>query len=712
MKRKIFFKILISIIAIITIFSNVSFAIVNEEIKENVLGLNSQNNEQNEKISTKNEYDESTNKVTVQVISNVEFKPTKASTWKLSEDKKIYSKIYDENTNYTTVFEDKLGNQHVVNIVVTQIQKQKANLKLNYIYDKDTNIVTVQVISNMEFKPTKAGTWKLSEDKKIYSKIYDENTNYTTVFEDKLGNQHVVNIVVTQIQKQKANLKLNYIYDKDINKVTVQVISNVEFKPTKASTWELSKDKKIYSKIYDENTNYTTIFEDKLGNQHVVNIIVTQIQKQKANLKLNYVYDEITNKVTVHVISDIELKSTKAGTWKLSEDKKTYSKIYDENTNYTTVFIDEYNNNIVANIVVTQIDKTLPEINVDYMYNNDDTVTVYLKSNKKLLNNKSSSWKLSEDKTVYSRTYSQKQNYTTTVEDIHGNVTSVKINFNKKICTYNQTDGSNIKVRYLYFGNKKAVVEIVSSIKMQNTKSSSWTLSTDGYKYTREFYSNSIYNTSIKDINGTEKNVDIVVNLFDNYLTGIDVSAHQGKINWSEVRNSGIDFAILRCGYGQDMPSQDDMFFARNVAECERLGIPYGVYLYSYALTEENAISEANHALRLIKGHNPTYGVWIDMEDADGYKQRNGMPSDETLVNISSVFCDRIIANGYKAGVYASLDWLNTKLNSSKLDKYDKWVAQWNDTCSYNKRYQMWQYTSKGNVNGILTNVDMDIYYK
>ena len=90
-------------------------------------------------------------------------------------------------------------------------------------------------------------------------------------------------------------------------------------------------------------------------------------------------------------------------------------------------------------------------------------------------------------------------------------------------------------------------------------------------------------------------------------VNGIDVSSHQGKINWAEVKNSGVDFAIIRCGYGQNNPSQDDMFFARNVSECERLGIPYGVYLYSYALTENDAYSEAQHALRLIKGHNPKY---------------------------------------------------------------------------------------------------------
>lgn len=195
-------------------------------------------------------------------------------------------------------------------------------------------------------------------------------------------------------------------------------------------------------------------------------------------------------------------------------------------------------------------------------------------------------------------------------------------------------------------------------------------------------------------------------------LRGIDVSSHQGSINWEAVKNSGIDFVILRCGYGENLTSQDDTRFVSNMLECERLGIDYGVYLYSYALNENGAVSEANHVLRLIKGHNVKYGVWFDMEDADGYKERKGMPSDATLVNICKVFCDTIRANGYDAGIYASYYWLVTSLNSSKLDEYDKWVAQWSSRCSYTKPYKMWQYSSSGTVNGISGSVDMNIMYR
>jgi len=194
-------------------------------------------------------------------------------------------------------------------------------------------------------------------------------------------------------------------------------------------------------------------------------------------------------------------------------------------------------------------------------------------------------------------------------------------------------------------------------------------------------------------------------------LTGIDVSRHQGIIDWEKVKKSGIDFAIIRCGYGSDLIEQDDDMYLRNISECERLGIPYGIYIYSYALNIEQAKSEAAHVLRLIKGHNPQLGIWFDMEDADGYKERNGMPSNKTLVDICITFCEIIRKNGYNVGIYANLDWLYNKLNDSRLDIYNKWVAQWNDVCTYNKDYVMWQYTDKGVVEGINGYVDMNKYY-
>lgn len=95
---------------------------------------------------------------------------------------------------------------------------------------------------------------------------------------------------------------------------------------------------------------------------------------------------------------------------------------------------------------------------------------------------------------------------------------------------------------------------------------------------------------------------------------GIDVSKHQGDIDWDTVAQH-IDFAIIRCGFGDDMESQDDPYWYRNVEACTRLGIPFGVYIYSYAMTDEEARSEAQHVLRLLEGYEPTLPVYLDLED-------------------------------------------------------------------------------------------------
>lgn len=189
---------------------------------------------------------------------------------------------------------------------------------------------------------------------------------------------------------------------------------------------------------------------------------------------------------------------------------------------------------------------------------------------------------------------------------------------------------------------------------------------------------------------------------------GIDVSEFQGKIDWEKVKNDGIEFAILRCGYGMDFSNQDDVEYERNANECERLGIPYGVYLMSYANTVEKARSEAKHVLRLIEGRKISLGVWYDIED----NGTSGAINKETLTNIINTFCNTIKNAGYKVGVYASLNWLENKIEKTIKDNYDIWVAQYYSKCEYEGKYIMWQHTSSGKVNGISTNVDMNILYE
>ena len=187
---------------------------------------------------------------------------------------------------------------------------------------------------------------------------------------------------------------------------------------------------------------------------------------------------------------------------------------------------------------------------------------------------------------------------------------------------------------------------------------------------------------------------------------GIDVSYHQGTIDWEKVKNSGqVDFAIIRCGIGMDQTNQDDTQWENNTSECERLGIPYGTFLYSYADTVEKARSEAQHVVRLVQGKNLTYPIYYDMEDNSVMNKIDSKTAGE----IAQTFLNTLEANGYKnVAVYSSKSLFETKLTADIFNRYPRWVAHYNDTCGYQGSYHMWQYTNKGQIDGITGNVDLD----
>ncbi len=188
------------------------------------------------------------------------------------------------------------------------------------------------------------------------------------------------------------------------------------------------------------------------------------------------------------------------------------------------------------------------------------------------------------------------------------------------------------------------------------------------------------------------------------YLKGIDVSYWQGSIDWKKVKKAGVDFAIIRCGYGPNKSSKDDSRFAGNVAGCEKYGIPYGVYIYSYAHTVSQAKDEADHAIRLLKKNKCklSYPVYYDLED-----RQVARASNATIVKMANAFCKKLSKKGYAPGVYANLSWWETKL--SKFKHYDRWVAQWNKKCTYTKDYSIWQCTSSAGVKGISGRVDANL---
>mgnify|MGYP003602314930 CR=1 FL=1 len=183
----------------------------------------------------------------------------------------------------------------------------------------------------------------------------------------------------------------------------------------------------------------------------------------------------------------------------------------------------------------------------------------------------------------------------------------------------------------------------------------------------------------------------------------IDVSEFQENIDWEQIKQyTPIKGVILRCGYGNNDPSQDDETFTYNAKACERLNIPYGVYLYSYAQNADMIDSECQHILRLVRGRIPTLPIYIDFEHE----------KDEcrAYAKEGSYLAKSIIESaGYKFGVYANLYWWENYL--PKNIECSKWVAQYHIECEYKQPYDIWQFTSQGKVTGIEGTVDLNYLY-
>ena len=191
---------------------------------------------------------------------------------------------------------------------------------------------------------------------------------------------------------------------------------------------------------------------------------------------------------------------------------------------------------------------------------------------------------------------------------------------------------------------------------------------------------------------------------------GIDVSENQGTIDWGQVKADGVSFAILR-SVKRNLSA--DLYFEANYRGCRGNGIPVGIYKYSYALTEEEAKKEAEAVLRLLSGRSLELPVFIDVEDAS----QRALPTG-TLTAIVRTFLETVEAGGYQTGIYCNLDWYQHVLDVSAFAGRDFWIARYgkNDgqpAEAYRPSVGIcWQYTSKGRVDGISGNVDLNLLYK
>ena len=195
-------------------------------------------------------------------------------------------------------------------------------------------------------------------------------------------------------------------------------------------------------------------------------------------------------------------------------------------------------------------------------------------------------------------------------------------------------------------------------------------------------------------------------------ILGIDVSRWNQTIDWEKVKEDGIEFAIIRCGYrGATSGSLVlDPMYEDNIRGAIEAGIPVGVYFFTQAVSEVEAIEEASMVIRLIEDYDVDYPVFLDSESAGGNGRADALGADERT-KYHKAFLATIASAGYETGVYASRNWLNNRLDVTQLSQYKIWLAEYADAPTYDKYYDMWQYTSKGSVNGIETRVDLDLSY-
>ncbi len=194
------------------------------------------------------------------------------------------------------------------------------------------------------------------------------------------------------------------------------------------------------------------------------------------------------------------------------------------------------------------------------------------------------------------------------------------------------------------------------------------------------------------------------IHFADNTIKGIDVSHYQGNINWSQVKSEGISFAMVRLGHGSQ---KLDTKYAANMKGAASVGIPTGVYFYSKAQSEAQAISDAQYVIDNMRGYNISYPVAIDLEDSS-----QAFLGTSGITAIAKAFCDEIRAAGYTPMVYCNTNWAKNYIDFNALPGVERWIAQYNyyydTTCPRN----VWQSSSKTVLNGITTNtVDVNFSY-
>ena len=270
------------------------------------------------------------------------------------------------------------------------------------------------------------------------------------------------------------------------------------------------------------------------------------------------------------------------------------------------------------------------------------------------------------------------------------------------------SSGNYVEAKYADYYNDNAVF-YKKMTAASSYKYTGWQQGADGKTYFYDKNGNVV--TGEQVIQGAKYNFGSDGALVTGSSTmGIDVSKWNGNIDWNAVKNSGVSYVIIRCGYRGSTTGAliEDPKFKTNIKGAAAAGLKVGIYFFSQATNEVEAVEEASMTVSLIKNYSISYPVFLDVEASGG---RGDKIDKNTRTKVIKAYCETIRNSGYSAGVYANKTWLTSYMNAGELSSYKIWLAQYSSSVTYGGKYDLWQYTSKGQISGISGYTDLNLSY-
>lgn len=455
-----------------------------------------------------------TNKdVTVTISANEDIQ--EISGWTRSTDRRTLTKKYEKNATEEVIIYDIEGNETKATVKIENIDKVSPNVSVIYSEKNLTNKdIEVSLIADEEIQELEG--WNLSEDKKTLKKTYTRNTTEEITLFDIAGNSQTGEIKITNIDKTNPNVSVEYSTTKNTNKnVEVTISSDKELQEMEG--WTRTQDKKKLIKSYERNTEEKVKISDEAGNEVMVDIKISNIDKIAPKLTIRYSTKELTKEpIIVDIVADEEIQEVEG--WTLLEDKKALNKKYNSNANEIINVYDIAGNKANADILIENIDNVEFKVEIRYSTTEktNEDVKVEILSNKEI--EEVEGWTRSQDRKKLEKTYIENGQERLILRDFVGNEINSEIevsNIDKQIeeieVVYDKTE----------ITNKDVEVKIISNEEIQEVEG--WTRSQDRKELIKKYMSNTKEIVKIKDIAGNSKDIEIEVKNIDKEKPEVDV---------------------------------------------------------------------------------------------------------------------------------------------------------------------------------------------